>query len=154
MDQDAFRISKRPEPVEVWVHPEGRVLGAIFLQSQSDYHFGAETPREVLDGPAPFLVVQCEGPEPIRFYNKRSIVRMEYTAAEAPSEAEPVNIGCRLSMMDGALLVGTIREYLSPSHSRLYDYLNLAEQRFIELQLGEGQACLVNKAYIVKATPA
>lgn len=153
MDQDAFRISKHPETVEIWIHPEGRVLGTIFLQTQSDRHAGAETPREMLDGPAPFLVVQCEGAEPIRFYNKRSIVRLEFTGGETSKAVDPVDIGCRLSMMDGALLIGNIREYLPPSHSRLYDYLNIAGQRFIELQLDGGRACLVNKAYIVRATP-
>lgn len=153
MDSSPFFISKSKVEVAIWIHPEGRVLGSIYLQDQSDQRDGAETPWEVLDKPLPFLVVECRGADSPRFYNKRSIVRLEYEDNPDQDESGQVAIPCRLSLMDGSLVDGTIREFLAPSHARLYDYLNLQQHRFIEMHLDSGRVCLVNKAYIVRATP-
>lgn len=154
MEQEALRIPKRLKQVTLWVHPEGRVVGSLFLHPQSARGSGEEQPFEVLNHGSPFVVLRCDDPQGIRFYSKRAIVRVAYHDT-GPAEQIPglVSLACSLHMMDGALLSGIIKEALPPEHARLYDYINIDDQRFIKLYTGEGGLCLVNKAYIVRITP-
>jgi hypothetical protein len=148
MDNDILRVPKQLKPVTLWVHPEGRVLGALFLREQSPYHAGPEQPLEVLNQSEPFLVFRRDEPKELRFYNKRAIIRVEYPAAETPA-ADATAIQCRLHMMDGSLISGLIHEPLPPHQARLLDYLNKTEDSFIKIHMDEGLVYLVNKAYII-----
>jgi hypothetical protein len=56
-------------------------------------------------------------------------------------------------MMDGSLLIGTIKESLPPEHARLFDYININNESFIKLHLENDEICLINKAYIVRVAP-
>jgi hypothetical protein len=67
---------------------------------------------------------------------------------ELPQEDITV-LRCQLSMMDGSLIQGTVQQQLPPSRARLYDYLNMANERFARLYMEDGSVCLVNKSYIV-----
>jgi hypothetical protein len=144
-----YKIPKALRQVTLWVHPEGRVLGSLFLSFHSKNGRGVEDPFAVLNEAAPFLVLQRAEPEELRFYNKRAIIRVEYQEEEAPVQEEVKTLHCQLSMMDGSLIEGIVRYPLPPSHARLYDYLNLDKERFAKLSLEDGSICLVNKAYIV-----
>lgn len=153
MLQDRLRIPKQLKQVTLWVHPEGRVVGFLFLRPQSANRPGAEEPPEVLNTPEPFLVLKREGPEELRFYNKASVVRVEY--AEEEAEALPIvePLSCTLHLMDGSLIAGTIRKALPPDRARLFDYLNLQDERFVKIACDDGSVCVVNKAYIACVTP-
>ncbi len=153
MDREALKIPKKLKQVTIWAHPEGRVIGSLFLHLQSNQYAGEEQPLEILNHTDPFLVLKCDDPRGIRFYNKRSIVRVQYADAEIQESPEIVCLACRLHMMDGALLTGTIREFLPPEHERLFDYININSESFVKLHLDVGEICLVNKAYIVHITP-
>jgi hypothetical protein len=154
MEQEALRIPKLLKPVTLWVHPEGRVVGSLFLHPQSARGLGEEQPFEVLNHVVPFVVVRCDDPQGIRFYSKRAIVRVEYRETQPLAESPgQVCLDCSLYMMDGALLSGIIKEALPPGQARLYDYININDQRFIKLHTGDSGLCLVNKAYIVRITP-
>ena len=100
-----------------------------------------------------FLALKREDPEEVRFYNKRSIVRVEYEEEEAAQEEGVTPLECVVHMMDGSLISGTIRRFLPPEKSRLYDYLNLTDEPFTKLYLEENQVCLINKSYIVRVCP-
>jgi len=94
-----------------------------------------------------------EQPDEIRFYNRASIIRVEYTAGEHDcTEQETTTLRCRLMMMDGSMLEGHITESLPPEQSRLYDYLNQTDDRFIRLFLNDKDVCLVNKSYIIQVS--
>ena len=134
----------------MWVHPEGLVKGAIFV-TVGDDNTTQEDPRYVLNADKPFLVLYREAPEEIRFYNRAAIVRVEYEGNKPAGDASTV-IACRIVMMDGSVIDGEIIEILPPDHSRLYDYLNQAHDRFIRLYTGESQVCMVNKNYIIQVT--
>lgn len=149
MAKDILRVPKKLAPVTLWVHPEGRVVGSLFLREQSPNHAGAEQPLEVLNQSEPFLVFRRENPLELRFYNKRSIIRVEYADEGAPQAPDSTEIQCRLHMMDGSLISGTIQESLSPDRARLLDYLNKTDDGFIKIHLEEGAVYLVNKAYII-----
>jgi len=148
---DSYRISKGEYEAVLWVHPEGRVRANLFLHLNDDRESGHEEPVELVNGPEPFIVVRCEGTGELRFYSKRAIVRLEHEPLVRRDIEETSTIHCELLMMDGSSLEGSIREFLVPEHRRLFDYLNQRGEQFLRIFLAEDRACLVNKAYIVRA---
>ena len=109
------------------------------------------------DQDSPFLVVRLHKPEQLRFYNRTSIIRVEYEQAqEAESDTlgEQTIIPCTIHLMDGSILEGTIRETLPPERARLFDYLNREKARFIRLYLSNTEVCLINKAFINYVSPS
>jgi len=147
---ETFKVPKKLKPVTLWVHPEGRVRGSLYLREQSPEHAGPEQPLEVLNQGDPFIVVRREEPEELRFYNMRSIIRVEHEAERLPSDHVPA-LRCQLQMMDGSFINGTIREQLPPGRARLLDYLNRGDESFIKIHTDEGTVYLINKAYIIHA---
>jgi hypothetical protein len=143
-----LHIPKKQEEVSLWVHPEGRVVGAVYVQVPRDGDPAPEDPSDVLNNHAPFLVVMRQDLGGPRFYSKRAVVRVEYHG-RAPEGAELTRIGCRLLMMDGSMLEGSIVETLPPEHSRLFDYLNVEDQRFVRVYAQGERVWMVNKAYVV-----
>lgn len=152
MANELLKIPKILRPVLLWVHPEGRVVGFLFLREHSPHHAGPEEPVEALNQDEPFLVFKREQPEELRFYNRTSIVRLEYEEAPSTTRPETKAIACQVHMMDGSVITGTIKESLPPDRSRLFDYLNKSDQRFIKLHVQPNVACLINKSYIIQAT--
>ena len=136
----------------MWVHPEGQVIGALFLREQSVNHAGVEEPIELLNKDTAFIVLEREADGEICFYNRNAIIRVEYEHTPSAFEADQKIIPCQLTMMDGALFSGEIRETLAPDRARLFDYLNHEKARFIKLYIDNNQLCLVNKSYIIKVT--
>lgn len=150
MATDSLKIPKIKRQVRMWVHPEGQVIGSLFLREQSVNHAGVEEPIEVLNKDKAFIVLDLETYGHVRFYNRNAIVRVEYEDAEPPSAIPGQKIiPCQLTMMDGALFNGEIRETLAPDRARLFDYLNHEKARFIKLYTDTNQICLVNKSYII-----
>lgn len=146
-----LRIPKHETKVTLWVHPEGRVVGCLFLGFQHE-SVEPEEPLEAINQSTPFIVVRRESPEEIRFYNKSSIIRVEYqeTVDQKPVDVEPIH--CQLHMMDGSAIDGAVCRLLPPDRSRFYDFLNLPEERFLKVYAGAQEVCLINKSYIVCAT--
>ena len=130
MSADILKVPKTKRNVSLWVHPEGQVIGSLFVRQQSPHHAGEELPVEVLNDDDPFIVLEKNNPEQLRFYNRNSIIRVEYSE-ESPSKASPLS--CQINMMDGSIIEGTIREDLPPEHSRLFDYLNQENTSFYGL---------------------
>ncbi|MGA7802143.1 MAG: hypothetical protein WCC36_15165 [Gammaproteobacteria bacterium] len=152
VSNDLLRIPKHPSPVTLWVHPEGQVHGSIFVREQSVNHAGPETPLEVLNQADPFLVVQRESPEELRFYNRSAIVRVDYLEQDPFELPGAVSLPCEVHMMDGSLVRGTIREPLAADRARLFDYLNRSEERFLSVHVADSGVCLVNKSYVIHVT--
>jgi hypothetical protein len=148
-----YQIPKALRQVTLWIHQEGRVIGSLFLSLHTKSGAGLEDPFDALHEPTPFLALQCTAPHGLRFYNKQAIVRVEYQEEEASSWESATMLCCQLSMMDGSRLEGTVRHPLPPSRARLYDYLNMTEERFAKLYMEDGSVCLVNKSYIVCVSP-
>ncbi len=156
MTKDRLKIPKKLKEVTLWVHPEGRVVGSLFLREQSVNHAGEEEPLEVLNQAEHFIVLQRDQPEELRFYNRASIIRLEYPGDPTPCQAggDIAPLPCQLHMMDGSLIGGTICEPLPPDHSRLFDYLNRDSDRFLRMYVDEATVCLVNKSYIIQVSAA
>lgn len=135
----------------MWVHPEGLVHGALYVSVDKQAQ-PVEDPHAVLNNEWPFLVLRRREPDEIRFYNRGSIIRVEYEQAR-PNDAAVITIPCCITLMDGAVFVGAIHEVLPPERARLYDYLNQAKDRFLRLYLDDDRVCLLNKSYIIQVTP-
>jgi hypothetical protein len=103
-----YTIPKVLRQVTLWVHPEGRVIGSLFLSFHTKNGPGVEDPCAVLNEAAPFVVLQRAEPEELRFYNKRAIVRVEYREEEILiEEGDGVKtLHCQMSLMDGSLIEG------------------------------------------------
>ncbi len=148
MTNKILQVPKRLAAVTLWVHPEGRVQGSLYLREQSPDHAGPEQPLEVLNQCRPFVVIKRSEPDELRFYNMRAIIRVEYEPEGEPLADTP-SLRCQIQMMDGTFISGTIREQLPPEHARLLDYLNRADECFIKIYMDEGTLYLINKAYII-----
>ena len=153
MTASILKINKTPHQVRLWVHPEGLVIGSLFLKQDDAEQVPEESPYEVINQSEPFVVLKRDQPDEVRFYNRSSIIRVEYTASEKDIEPNPTTLHCRLMMMDGSILEGHISEELPADQSRLYDYLNKTSDRFIRLFLNDKEICLVNKSYIIQVSP-
>ena len=151
MSSDDLKVPKLKQKVTLWVHPEGQVVGSLFVREQSPDHAGAEEPIEVLNSDMPFIVLQKDTPEELRFYNLNSIIRVEYNT-DAKVTDGVTSLSCTLNMMDGSVMEGTIREDLPPEYSRLFDYINQEKTRFIRLYFNDNEVSLINKSYIVNVT--
>ncbi len=151
MSGKSLKIVKNEQPVRLWVHPEGAVVGTLFLRPQ-DADDQAESPADVLNTEQPFLVLRRTKPDEIRFYNRNAIVRVEYEETPPTDDEMVRTMQCVIHMMDGSVIDGRINESLPPEHARLYDYLNQGKNRFLKLFTSSNEACLVNKSYVIQVT--
>jgi hypothetical protein len=149
MSADSLKVPKQQMPVNLWVHPEGRVLGCMFLTFPNPELGDAERPADVINSTVDFLVFKLDGTGEIRFYNKSSIVRVEYWDGQSSLDQGARPQPCRITLMDGALFDGEICKALPEENSRLYDYMNDTQERFLTLRLAGGDVALINKSYIV-----
>ncbi|NOZ54915.1 MAG: hypothetical protein GXP08_17565 [Gammaproteobacteria bacterium] len=147
MEIDLLKVPKALRQVVFWIHPEGRVIGSIFLRKHSAYHAGGETPSEALNHPEPFIAFKREAPPELRFYNRKSIIRVEYEGKDDQAVTTLKPLPCQMYMMDGSFIKGCIHEPLHPNKARLLDYLNNSEDSFINIQVDKN-TILVNKSYI------
>jgi hypothetical protein len=145
-----LRIAKALCQVNMWVHPEGLVHGAVYVTIGEDNET-TEDPKYVLNEDSPFLVLKRNKPEGLRFYNRSAIVRVEYEE-QRPRDTKYTVLPCRATMMDGSVIVGEIIEVLPDDHARLYDYLNRSDTRFIRLFTDTNQVCMVNKSYVIQVS--
>lgn len=148
MHNQLLKVPKTLKQVNLWVHPEGRVIGSIFLRQQSVHHAGQEQPLEALNRPEPFIVIQRLEPNEVRFYNRKSIIRVEYEGKDYQVATAIKPLAGQLQLMDGSYIHGQIYEPLHPNKSRLLDYLNKPEDSFIKMFV-DGTTVLINKSYII-----
>ena len=72
------------------MHPEGRVIGSIFLSRQNKNYTGSEEPIDALNRKDAFIVLKSEEHEGPKFYNKCAIIRAEYDGEKRVAwHAEP-----------------------------------------------------------------
>lgn len=149
MSTNTLKLPTKQKKVQLWVHPTGPVIGSLFIHHNDD---GVDQAvLDILNQPEPFLVFQVDTPNEIRFYNRQSIIRIEYNDKDVIDESAQT-LFCIIHMMDGTLIEGTIKEALPPEHARLYDYLNIEFSRFLKIYVADDEICLINKSYINQVT--
>ena len=149
MDDGALKVPKRQVPVTLWVHPEGRVVGSIFVHFPGADSTQCEQPWDVINEVADFVAIKLDDPDEMRFYNKSSIVRVEYRDGASSLLAEGRPLPCMITLMDGSLIEGAICKATPVERSRLYDYMNDTSERFLKLRSDDVDVLLVNKSYVV-----
>ena len=146
---NTLKLPTKRKKVQLWVHPTGLVIGSLFIHHNDDGNDQAVI--DMLNQPEPFIVLQVDTPNEVRFYNRQSIIRVEYNDKDATDESAQT-LYCMIHMMDGTLIEGTIKEALPPEHARLYDYLNKQDNRFLKIYVDDDEICLINKSYINQVT--
>jgi len=149
MSDGSLVIPKKQVPVTLWVHPEGRVQGAMFVHLAGDDSAREEQPSDVINESVDFVVIEREDPDEIRFYNKSSIVRVHYQEQPSSRQDEGQPRPCRITMMDGSLIEAEIYKATPEERSRLYDYMNDTKERFLKVRGGGSEILLINKSYVV-----
>jgi len=148
VNNEMLKVSKKLCAVTLWVHPEGRVVGSLFLRNQSPDYGGTEQPLDALNRCKSFLVFKVDDPDELRFYNIKSVIRVEHESGNSDKSTSIEPIQCNLHMMDGSFIHGMIYESLPPDRSRLLDYLNRDEENFIKVHVEGELVYLINKSYI------
>jgi len=143
-----LKIPKVEKSVSLWTHPDGLVIGSIYLHMGEPERPRAEDPWSVMNDAEDFLVVRRHEPEELRFYNKASLIRIEYAEDELYVAEAGKDLPCCVHMMDGSVIEGAMRKSLPPERSRLYDYMNTDNPRFLKLYVDGQAVCLVNKSYV------
>lgn len=151
MKRASLKIAKTLQQVSLWIHPEGLVQGSLYL-SVGENEQPVEDPLTVLNRDWPFLVLKRSNPNEIRFYNRNSIIRVEYEDA-IPEDSNITSLRCQILMMDGSSIDGMIHEELPSDRARLYDYLNQENTRFLKVYTTENLVYLLNKSYIIQVRP-
>jgi hypothetical protein len=146
--ENPLKIPKVEKAVTLWTHPDGLVLGAIYLHLGEPDRPSGEDPWSVMNAADDFLVVRRQDPDELRFYNKASLIRVEYDEIDCAEAEAGKGLPCRVHMMDGSVIDGLMRKSLPPERSRLYDYMNTDNPRFLKLHVGARSVCLVNKSYV------
>ncbi len=149
MSKDTLKLPTKQKKVQLWVHPDGPVVGSLFIRHNDNGQ--DEAVLDILNRNEPFIVFQVDTPNEIRFYNRQSIIRIEYCDKDVITESAQT-LYCDIHMMDGTLVEGTIKEALPPEHARLYDYLNKQDNRFLKIYVDDDEICLINKSYINQVT--
>ncbi|MGH8677812.1 MAG: hypothetical protein ACREUQ_05605 [Burkholderiales bacterium] len=150
LNDSSLKVPKSLAAVTLWVHPEGRVQGSMFVNLPGPDSTRAEQPWDVINEPPDFIAIKREDPEEVRFYNKSSIVRIQYWDGISSPLDEGRPLPCQITMMDGSLINGKICKAAPIERSRLYDYMNETGERFLKLRPDSGgEVLLVNKSYVV-----
>ena len=144
-----YMIPKALRQVTLWVHPEGRVIGSLFLSFHTKNGPGL---RILVPSSMRQRRFSCQRAEPedsvsitkgpLSAWNTR---RKRHRARRVRASRR-YTVKCRSWMARSSQVLCAIHP---PNHERLYDYLNLSKERFAKLYLEDGNVCLVNKAYIV-----
>jgi hypothetical protein len=133
----------------LWIHPEGPVHGSMFVHLPGSDSMREEQPSDIINEAADFVVIEREDPDEIRFYNKSSIVRLQYEDLPFSPADEGRPQACRITMMDGSLIEADICKVTPEERSRLYDYMNDTSERFLKVRPGGSGVMLINKSYVV-----
>jgi len=149
---DELIVPKQRREVRLWIHPEGRVVGSLFVRAATDTEPEQRIAESLNEG-QPFIALMRENPKELRFYHRASILRVESSSSPPPAGERVIEHRCELGMMDGSFITGTLTRPSPPDRSRLFDFLNRGEERFLEVFLDDGTTLVINKAYVIFVRP-
>ena len=144
-----YRIEKSRSPVVITTHSGETITGEMFLQPFARPDGGTERPADILNGAAPFFPVALPGGTLI-LVAKEQVLSLATDAArddydERSKMAPPAVIEVRL--ISGETHSGAILLELPVEHSRLLDFLNRDDERFLTLHDSD-HSLLINRRVI------
>lgn len=149
-----YRIEKSRSPVVIKTHSGETITGEMFLQPFARPDGGTERPGDILNGGDPFFPVSMPDGELILVAKEQvlelvtDVGRDEYD--ERSKFARPAVVEVRL--ISGERHAGAIFLELPVEHSRLLDFMNRDDERFLTLH-GSDHLILINRQMIEHVRP-
>ena len=149
-----LRIEKSRLPVEVTLMSGARIDGELYVQASGHHQGFLEDAPEVLNGVEPFFPLALRNGETVII--SKDNVHSVAVARGGVHEDEALGIATRVEMglRDGERLNGTILIDPVNGKSRLLDFMNRRQERFVAL-FGRESVLLINRALVerVRAVP-
>jgi hypothetical protein len=147
-----YRIEKVRRRVSVTLSGGTMLHGEIFLQPTARYRAGPQEPAELFNETEAFLPL-ATGTEESVLLAKRHVSRVQYDAEAADTDGRGgVDAAVEVVFTDGTRLSGQLRLETRTDRSRLLDYLNGDNQRFLTLR-SSNRIWLVNREQIAQVLP-
>lgn len=149
---NGYRIEKRRLPVAVTLMSGTRMDGELFIQASGHYHGQLEDAPEVLNADEPFFPLALRTGETVLVAKEN--VRFVAVARSDVHEDEALGIPTRVevSLRDGERLSGSVIIEPVNGFSRLLDFLNRRQERFLPL-FGRESVLLINRTLLERVRP-
>ncbi len=144
-----YRIEKVRRTVMLRLSDGATVSGDVFLQPTARFRAGPQHPSDLFNEPEPFIPIATVDEELV-LIAKDQIAHVQFPADGADTHLEGIaDAAVDLWLADGTVLNGVVRFATRADRSRLLDFLNDDDQRFLTLQTPFG-TCLVNRRHITQ----
>ncbi len=142
-----YRIDKLRRAVSIVLSDGTELAGDVFLQARARLRSSPEEPLDLLNGDEPFFVLSMD--DRVLLVAKDDVVRLETTPPEADNPLDFPHLGIDVEIMfiGGATQSGCIFPETPAGRSRLIDFLNSFDQRFLAVYSAD-KVCLVNRRLI------
>jgi hypothetical protein len=149
-----LHIEKFRYPVVVTMIGGERIVGDMFVQSIAPFRTGSEEPPDILNDADGWFPLAAEDGDTL-LIAKEHVAEVEAMLPER--DDEELLAGARPAVVEVTLANGTIRGgsillHLHTDRSRLLDFLNRYDERFLTLQSTEGVR-LINRRLIASVRP-
>ena len=149
---NAYRIEKTRLPVTITLIGGAKIEGDLFVRASSRYAQRLEDAPEVLNAPQPFFPMALPSGEialvaKAHVYSLRGgpgAIHQDFSLG-TPSTVE-------LFLCDGERITGRVLIEPRREHTRVLDFLNVAEERFFTVFLKHG-LLLVNRSQVMRVRP-
>lgn len=147
-----FRIEKRRLAVAVTLMSGTRIDGELFIQASGAYHGELEDAPEVLNSDDAFFPLALRSGDTVLVAKEN--VRCVAVARRDVHEDEALGIPTRVevSLRDGERLNGTLLIEPVNGFSRVLDFLNRRQARFLPL-FGRESVLLINRTLLERVRP-
>jgi hypothetical protein len=143
-----YRIEKVRRRVTIVLSGGETFDGDVFLQPAARYRYGPQDPAEMFNEPDRFVPLAIDGGEVV-LLAKEGIVRVLFDEPDLePDGVEGSDAMVEVAFLDGSRYTGVLRFQTRVNRSRLIDFLNEDNQRFLTLRSGDG-VCLVNRTQVI-----
>jgi len=149
-----LRIQKKKKAVILRTNTHLHIDTNVFLLSSANEYGVCETPFDILNSEEDFFATEASDSTGSVFFNKNNVIQVDYQSDPSDTLVS-VNMQKKVEMEleGGELLVGKIEALLPPDHSRLYDAINVINERFVKITIKPGVVTLINKLFITWIKP-
>ena len=141
---ETYRVPKRQVSAEITVAGQEPARLTLFLSGQAERHQGFERPSDLLNGQERFFAAM-NGDGAVAILQRDSIVDVKVAAddeveIEGVGEADlgspaVITAPVTITLEDGRVVGGTVHYVMPEGHTRLQDFLNVAD-RFLVVRQG------------------
>jgi hypothetical protein len=126
-----FRIEKVRQELEITLTSGEKLNGTVFLEPIARTHTGAQNPRELLNSDDAFFPFDVKGN--LVLLSKDQVKVVSFRSSSAPMPVSPKTVSVRFLLADGSSLDGAVEVEAKSDASRLLDFLNEFDGRFLSM---------------------